>query len=297
MRVANCINLLSARFIYIFFCGLIYLSLSVSISAEERKIFNYYIEWQNVTGAKGYLIQVKDKATDTQTEERLDHNSAELKLAAGLYEFRIASINKFGKPSAWTKWEEFLVEKDKPKPISKDIKKEEVKVAEDTSISPQQIKKWKWFVPGLTQYQSNQKLYSGLWILWFSGLAFYANSERVAGNNLAGNNLNDPIFLSALSLGTPVTLDLYLWTERKKAESEYNQHQSNQQAVGVVAILSYALQVWHAKRACTELVECVANKSNVSFELNSRPQRFSEARSIQADNPFLSFELKISMRY
>lgn len=289
MRVANCINLLSARFIYLFFCGLIYLSLSLSISAEERKIFNYYIEWQNVTGAKGYLIQIKDKATDTQTEERLDYNSAELKLAAGLYEFRIASINKFGKPSAWTKWEEFLVEKDKPKPNPKDAKQAEVKVPEDKPISPQQIKKWKWFVPGLTQYQSNQKLYSGLWILWFSGLAFYANSERVAGNNLAGNNLNDPIFLSALSLGTPVTLDLYLWTERKKAESEYNQHQSNQQAVGVVAILSYALQVWHAKR--------VADKANVTVELNSRPQRFSEARSMQADNPFLSFELKISMRY
>ena len=297
LRIANCISTIFSQVIRFTCLGLIILSLNTSISADEKKNFTYYIEWQNVTGAKGYLIQVKDKSTGTEKEEKLNQNNVELKLPAGTYEFRIASINKFGKPSAWTNWEEFLVEKDKPRPNPKGTKQAEVKVPEDKPISSTQIKKWKWFVPGLTQYQSNQKLYSGLWILWFSGLAFYANSERVAGNNLAGNNLNDPIFLSALSLGTPVTLDLYLWTERKKAESEYNQHQSNQQAVGVVAILSYALQVWHAKRACTELVECVADKANVTVELNSRPQRFSEARSMQADNPFLSFELKISMRY
>ena len=52
MRVANCINLYLLNSFYIFFCGIISLNLSLSISAEERKIFNYYIEWQNVTGAK-----------------------------------------------------------------------------------------------------------------------------------------------------------------------------------------------------------------------------------------------------
>ncbi len=286
--IANCTDrLLRFRFLLLW---LLFISLNFVISADEKKNFTYYIEWQNVSGAKGYLIQVKDKST-VEKEEKLNQNNVELKLPAGTYEFRIASVNKFGKPSAWTNWEEFLVEKDKPKPNPnpKDAKQAEVKVPEDKPATLAQIKKWKWFVPGLTQFQSNQKLYSGLWIFWFTALAVYGNSERVAGNNLASNNLNDPIFLSALSLGTPVSLDLYLWTKRKEAESAYNHRQSNQQAVGAVAILSYALQVWHAKR--------VADKSNISIELNSRSQRFAELRSVQADNPFLSFELKISMRY
>jgi hypothetical protein len=289
LRIANCISTLFSQVIRFTCFSLIILSLNLSISADEKKNFTYYIEWQNVAGAKGYLIQIKDKSNGTEKEEKLNQNNAELKLPAGLYEFRIASINKFGKPSTWTSWEEFLVEKDKPRPNPKDAKQAEVKVSEEKPTKPTQIKKWKWFVPGLVQYQSNQKLYSGLWVFWFTALALYVNSERVAGNNLASNNLHDPIFLSALSLGTPVSLDLYLWTKRKQAESEYNHHQSNQQAVGAVAILSYALQVWHAKR--------VADKSNVSVELNSRSQRFTEVRSAQADNPFLSFELKISMRY
>ncbi len=289
LRIANCISALLPQVIRFTYLSLIILSLNTSISADEKKIFTYYIEWQNVVGAKGYLIQVKDKSDGTEKEEKLNQNNAELKLPAGTYEFRIASVNKFGKPSTWTSWEEFLVEKDKPRPNPKGSKQAEAKVPEEKPKTPTQIKKWKWFIPGLTQYQSNQKIYSGLWVFWFTALALYANSERVAGNNLASNNLNDPMFLSALSLGTPVSLDLYLWTKRKEAESEYNQHQSNQQAVGAVAILSYALQVWHAKR--------VADKANVTVELNSRSQRFAELRSVQADNPFLSFELKISMRY
>lgn len=287
LRIANCTG--SLWNVNSFFFWLLLIILNSVIFADEKKNFTYYIEWQNVAGAKGYLIQVKDKSNGTEKEEKLTQSNVELKLPAGTYEFRIASVNKFGKPSTWTGWEEFLVEKDKPRPNPKDAKQAEVKVPEEKEAPPTQIKKWKWFVPGLTQYQSNQKLYGGLWVFWFTALAAYANSERVAGNNLASNNLNDPMILSALSLGTPVSLDLYLWSERKKAESEYNQHQSNQQAVGAVAILSYALQVWHAKR--------VADKSNVSIELNSRSQRLAEVRSAQADNPFLSFELKISMRY
>ncbi|MBK9500335.1 MAG: fibronectin type III domain-containing protein [Leptospiraceae bacterium] len=267
--------------------GLIIICLSQSISGEEKKEFSYYIEWKNIAGAKGYLIQVKDKATGTEKEEKLDQSNIELKIVAGKYEYRIASINKFGKPSVWTNWEEFYVEKDKPKP--KDSKQAEVKPVEDNQTKPVEIKKWKWFIPGLTQFQTGERISGSLWILWFTALAAYGNSERVAGNQVASNRMNDPMFLSTLALGTPVSVDLYLREKRNEAKAEYEKHQSNQKAAGVVAILSYALQVWHARR--------VSQSSNVSFELNSRSQGLSELKSIQADNPYLSFEFAISMRY
>lgn len=269
-----------------FYLSIIIFILSSSIHAETKKAFTYYIEWLNVPGAKGYLIQFKDKSTGVEKEEKLTQNNIELKLPTGYYEYRIASVNKFGKPSIWTQWEEFYVEKDKPKPGKKDAKQLEVKEAE---VSKTEIKKWKWFVPGLTQYQSNQKLYASLWILWFTGLAVYGNSERLAGNNLANDPLNDPKNLSVIALGSPVLLDLYLWDKRSQAKSQYDEHQSNQAAVGVVAILSYALQVWHAKK--------VSDMGNVSIELNSRSNKYVYAQGIQADNPILSFELKISARY
>lgn len=269
-----------------FYLSLIIFNLSFSLYADTKKTFTYYIEWVNVPGAKGYLIQLKDKSTGVEKEEKLISNNIELKLSAGYYEYRIASVNKFGKPSVWTEWEEIHVEKDKPKPGKKVAPKEEVK---ETEVTKTEIKKWKWFLPGLTQYQSNQKLYASLWILWFTGLAVYGNSERLAGNSLANDPLNDPKILSVLALETPVVLDLYLWDKRAQAKSDYDLHQSNQAAVGVVAILSYALQVWHAKK--------VSEMGNVSIELNSRSQKYVYAQGMQADNPMLSFELKISTRY
>lgn len=272
-----------------FLARLIFISLSLSIYAEERTIFSYYIEWQNVSGAKGYIIQIKDKASNTEREEKLTQNNIELKVPAGYYEYRIASINKFGKPSTWTNWEEFYVEKDKPRPNSKDAKKvvEEKKLEEPKK----EIKKWKWFVPSLTQFESKQKLTGSLWLLWFTGLAIYANSERVAGNQIASDKMNDPVFLSAISLGfsTPVLTDLYLREKRNEAKAEYEKHQSNQAAAGVVAILSYALQVWHAKR--------VADKANTTVEINARPQASIERAGGQVGNSLLSFEIKFTMSY
>ena len=286
LLIAKYIKYFYSRVNAFFYLSIIIFILSSSIHAETKKAFTYYIEWLNVPGAKGYLIQFKDKSTGVEKEEKLTQNNIELKLPTGYYEYRIASVNKFGKPSIWTQWEEFYVEKDKPKPGKKNAKQLEVKEAE---VSKTEIKKWKWFVPGLTQYQSNQKLYASLWILWFTGLAVYGNSERLAGNNLANDPLNDPKNLSVLALGTPVLLDLYLWDKRSQAKSQYDEHQSNQAAVGVVAILSYALQVWHAKK--------VSDMGNVSIELNSRSNKYVYAQGIQADNPILSFELKISARY
>ncbi|MBK8396489.1 MAG: fibronectin type III domain-containing protein [Leptospiraceae bacterium] len=286
LLIAKYIKYFYSRVNAFFYLSIIIFILSSSIHAETKKAFTYYIEWLNVPGAKGYLIQFKDKSTGVEKEEKLTQNNIELKLPTGYYEYRIASVNKFGKPSIWTQWEEFYVEKDKPKPGKKNAKQLEVKEAE---VSKTEIKKWKWFVPGLTQYQSNQKLYASLWILWFTGLAVYGNSERLAGNNLANDPLNDPKNLSVIALGSPVLLDLYLWDKRSQAKSQYDEHQSNQAAVGVVAILSYALQVWHAKK--------VSDMGNVSIELNSRSNRYVYAQGIQADNPILSFELKISARY
>ena len=90
-------------------------------------------------------------------------------------------------------------------------------------------------------------------------------------------------------MGTPVSLDLYLWEKRNQAKGEYNHHQSNQVGVGALAIISYALQVWNAKR--------VSEKSNVLIEVYSRSNSFMETSGARMGNPLSSFEMKFSMRY
>ncbi|HMV41734.1 MAG TPA: fibronectin type III domain-containing protein [Leptospiraceae bacterium] len=275
--------IIKSRFLVLFILSFIVSSLH----SEERRIFSYYIEWQNVPGAKGYMIQIKDRAANTEREEKLVQNNIELKVPSGYYEYRIASINKFGKPSSWTKWEEFYVEKDKPKPLKKDEKQVAQEVVE---VEPKRnFQKWKWFIPGWTQLENNQKIKGSLWILWFTGLALYGNMERLAGNRIASDPMNDPIYLSAISIGlkTPLLGDIYLRERRNDAESEYNRHQTNQVAVGVVAILSYALQVWQARKIST---------SNVTIELNQRSESFGQ-RVYQAENSMYSFEMKFSMSY
>ncbi|TGL35064.1 fibronectin type III domain-containing protein [Leptospira koniambonensis] len=215
---------------------LIFFSVSSGVFAE-KKSFVYYIEWKEVKGSRGYVVEVRktEPPQELFLEKKVSENEIEFSLEAGTYEYRIAALNRFGKPSSYTPWTNFKVEQDRPKAVAL-AEKEEASKGAKTS-------KFIW-IPGTGYYSKGERWKSySIWA-WFGALAYLGNSERESGNILASKPLNDPMNIAVLSLNLPSSLTLYLWQARENDKKEYEMHQNNQALIGGVAILSVALSLW-----------------------------------------------------
>ncbi|EMJ96371.1 fibronectin type III domain-containing protein [Leptospira alstonii] len=222
------------------FTILLCLFISYSAYSEDRK-YTYYIEWNEVKGSHGYKVEVR-KVSEPETlvaEEKTVTSSLEFLIPAGEYEFRISALNRFGKPSSWSQWSSFLVEQDRPKSMVEAEKKRAV----------DGVSTWKVWVPGLLPIERKEYTKASLIFLWFGALAVAGNAERVAGNSLSQSAGNDPSFLTLVALTTPAPVSIYFLQKREDDKKEYDRHQSNQTSIGVLALLSYGLNVWLEKRS------------------------------------------------
>lgn len=206
----------------------------------ESKSFVYYIEWKEVKGSRGYVVEVR-KAGPTQDslfEKKVLENEIEFRLEAGAYEYRIAALNRFGKPSSYTQWTGFKVEQDRPKAVALAEKKENLSQSKSSVV----------WIPGTGFYSRGDRWKAyGVWA-WLGVLAYLGNSEREAGNRLASKSWNDPMTISILGTQIPNSLTLYLWQARSGDKSEYDRHQGNQAVLGGLALLSIAGSLWWENR-------------------------------------------------
>ncbi len=210
---------------------------SIQLYSDSTK-FIYYLEWTSQINSKGYFIELRDSNLKLIQREQVKTNYFEFNLKVGTYQYRIASENKFGKPSSFSEWEEFKVDKHSSR------------IAIQSSEEKKRtIPKWNYFIPGMTQYKANQKIKSYLWIFWFSSLAFGGNYYRIQGNKIANDPFNDPIYLTLINLNTPILVDLIFLSKWNENISDYNRFQDNQKRIGVVAFISYILQIYNAKKS------------------------------------------------
>ncbi|TGK62540.1 fibronectin type III domain-containing protein [Leptospira wolffii] len=214
---------------------LIFLPFTSEIFAEG-KTFIYYIEWKEVKGSRGYVVEVRknEPPQDMILEKKVLENEIEFRLDAGTYEYRIAALNRFGKPSSYTQWTLFKVEQDRPKAVA---------LAEKQEAAPKSKSSFVW-IPGTGFYSKDEKWKAyGVWF-WLGTLAYLGNSEREAGNRLASKPLNDPANLGLLAIQIPTPLTFYLWQARAGDKQEYDQHQNNQAIIGGLALLSVIGSLW-----------------------------------------------------
>ncbi|TGJ98806.1 fibronectin type III domain-containing protein [Leptospira langatensis] len=226
----------------LFYFNIFFLSFGGSLSAEGKS-FIYYIEWTEVKGSRGYVVEVRkaEPPQDLVVEKKVTENEIEFSLEAGVYEYRIAGLNRFGKPSSYTPWTNFKVEQDRPKAVALAEKEEAAaKISKGTSH-------FVW-IPGTGFYSKGErnKAY-GIWA-GFAVLAYLGNSEREAGNRLASKSLNDPKMIGLLGLNLPTQATLYLWQSREKDKHQYEIHQQNQVVLGGLTILGVALSLWLENR-------------------------------------------------
>jgi len=86
--------------------ALICLFLAGGLSAQASKSLPYYIQWERVAGAGGYILEVRDPAGREAYRREYDANAfdTQLELPAGFYEFRIITLNRFKRQDNATDW-------------------------------------------------------------------------------------------------------------------------------------------------------------------------------------------------
>ena len=63
------------------------------------------INWRAVPGASGYLVQIKNESDEVLIEERVRATSYSFQLPPGNYFHRLAALNRFDSPGAFSAWQ------------------------------------------------------------------------------------------------------------------------------------------------------------------------------------------------
>ncbi len=78
--------------------------------AEETASVAVELEWGSVAGAWGYVVQIRSIPDGKEvTTLRTADTRVTVELQPGSYERRVASVNKFRRPSAWSPWAPLVV--------------------------------------------------------------------------------------------------------------------------------------------------------------------------------------------
>ena len=87
---------------------LLFFALTLGIPAfpQQIKSYPYYIQWDAVEGAGGYIVEVQTLTGDLVFDEKIgaEKTDIEFLLPAGFYQVRITTLNKLSKPENSTDW-------------------------------------------------------------------------------------------------------------------------------------------------------------------------------------------------
>ena len=94
------------RNLILFATSILFLSSPFLIQAETQDSLPYYIQWDSVQGAGGYIVEVRIPEGDTVFTKQFESSAkdTELDLPAGKYQFRIMTLNKLLKADNATDW-------------------------------------------------------------------------------------------------------------------------------------------------------------------------------------------------
>lgn len=104
---------------YLFIFFIFISSLSAQTSGEEPT--QYQLRWMEVDGATGYVLEIKNSSGYLVLSERVNGTSYDLvNYTSGIYEHRVAVINKLGKVGSYSEWVKFEVVVSKVPTLTKD---------------------------------------------------------------------------------------------------------------------------------------------------------------------------------
>ncbi len=217
-------------------------SLFGHLQAESFKTVELQISWSAVAQASGYAVAIQSMDGTFTDQKKVKENRITLQLPPGEFQLRLASLNKFGKPSAWSTWKSLTVTGESRVQTVENLEKEE-KAPEPIDFS------WtSWTIPGLPDSinDDGDPINSILWISPFVIGGAYIFSEKQGGDNLARDPLNDPVTLTLAFYNQPLPLLFYLQEQREQQSVSYDKHTMHQQLMGGVLIAIWASHFYYS---------------------------------------------------
>lgn len=106
-------------YLVIFFVSLTSLLGQTNENTEETS--QYQLRWMEVEGATGYVLEIKNSSGYLVLSERVNGTSYDLiNYTSGIYEHRVAVVNKLGKVGSYSDWVKFEVVVSKVPTLTKD---------------------------------------------------------------------------------------------------------------------------------------------------------------------------------
>ncbi|MCE9598949.1 MAG: fibronectin type III domain-containing protein [Spirochaetia bacterium] len=234
------------------FAGASLLLIASSVQAQTTPM---RLAWDRVAESRGYVVQVRIKAENGKVQEfKVTENKLDATLPVGLYDVRVAALNKFGKPAAFTDWIPVKLEIKNEQPINLSRAAEPARNAaqvesaktesakSEPQAQPGKLPLWNAFIPGLTRIRRGNYWTGGAYIAGLTGIAYLFYSQKIAGDKIAEAPLNDPIFLAPLILSTAQLPGYLLINQRDSQKAAYNKHQKNQKNLAALGVALYAFQ-------------------------------------------------------
>jgi len=231
------------------------------------------ISWNKVTGNNGYIVEVTNEKGETIFRKTLENEKIEFSLNPGIYSFRIATLNKFKKPSLWSSWRSFSLDasgKKQDVAVPASVQKNQEKVPDQkaseidlpvTTVKEtdkkSQVKSeeknasllWNVFVPVYPETKRNDT-----WKAWsvagvYSVLVLSALNEKNLGNHFAASAEANSMHMILYSSFQPVIpYTFYYWDRYHTANQKYQMRQETQRQIAGAILLFYAGNVFYEWR-------------------------------------------------
>lgn len=213
---------------------------TASLLGQAFSSVEIQLSWGSVKGARGYAIEIVQEPNGNPRLIKTKVSQVRFELTPGNYKFRLAALNKFGKPAVWTDFRNLEVSGEERVQKMENIEKKEEKtetVEKEITSSPSSLFYASNFVPGLARINENDPtgiLYPAL----ITAAAAYGGSEYAAAARLSNDTWNDPIFLSLMLYDQSLPVLLYARQLRESHKAEFYRHRANQNAAwGFIAFV------------------------------------------------------------
>jgi hypothetical protein len=233
---------------------------ATSLTAEQFESVELKLSWAPVETASGYVVQVESIDGKFKDQKKLKTNSLSLNLAPGEYKLRLASLNKFGKPAAWTTWKPVTLTGEEKVQSVQNLEKGEAAGVGPVLFRPS------WLAPGLPQLLES-KWKDPYGYAWMGGILIGAGAaiaETSRGNTIATNDLNDPVYLTMVFYRQPLPLLFYLKDRRENERASYNKSKLNQQILGSLITIAWITHYVKSYQSANETVSETEETSGLS---------------------------------
>ena len=189
--------------------------------------YSYSFEWEEIKGNNGYAIQVKNNNDEIIHDLTVETNQVEFSVPLGDYMMRLSPLDRKKKPSKWSEWNPFRVDKETAKA--------------KTNIWTVSAK----IFPCLGFFGKKKPLWASSCFIWSAalGTAFYI--EKKAGDNIANQDENDPVYLTILSYYQPLLFSLKMINDKRSDKKKYDTHQRNQRSIAALGAITYLAYLFY----------------------------------------------------